>query len=533
MLVAWMGYATLVTAILCVAALGAERLVAMWQAPRRFVWLAAVLAATIGPALLAVRRTPAPTTSPLMVATPPVPSAGGVSFVTTPTAPLARAVSFVAPPPPRVQTRDMRVAVAAGQLAAAVNRYAAAVWMAMSAAILLLFVVTLGCLASQRAGWRATSLGNVRVLVAPAVGPAVIGVVRPRIVIPAWSLSLDDGARALMLRHETEHIRAHDPLLLFVAAVLLTIFPWNAGLWIAVRRLRSAIEVDCDRRVLRRSPEPRAYGMLLITVSAHRGASPPFATALAKRQSLLERRIRDMTAIPPRRRILLSSLLVVLTLTATAAASIAPRPQSLRAEIPMTTTEPRRSPTLPRKDTVGAGQFNRSSTRAIHVAVPIARQPRMEKVIPVAPKPIAAESLGRAVSGVVTSAGTDTPVRNAEVGTVGLQLIGAPNFTCTNDRGEFRLRVPQGDVRLEVIHPDYKFALQDLTPTDSTAHFIGTRIQSPRVPRDSVRVKPWRERLVLQGKTPLGYFDQIIVIDGRVLSDSALSMFRPTTRCDR
>ena len=514
MLVAWMGYATLVTAILCVAALGAERLVAIWHTPRRFVWLTVVLVATIGPALLAVRRTPAPTISPV---------------ISTPTAPSARAVSVVAPPPPRVQTRDMRVAEAAGQLAAAVNRYAAAVWMAMSAALLLLFVVTLGRLASRRGGWPAMSLGNVRVLVAPAVGPAVIGVVRPRIVIPAWSLSLDDGARALMLRHETEHIRAHDPLLLFVAAVLLTVFPWNAGLWVAVRRLRSAIEVDCDQRVLRRSPEPRAYGMLLIAVSARRGAALPFAAALAERQSLLERRIRDMTATPPRRRILLSSLLVGLTLTATAAASIAPRPQPLRAEIPMTTTEPRQSPTLPREDSVGAGQLNGSSTRAIQVAVPIARQPRIERVIPVAPTPIAAESLGRAVSGVVTAAGTDTPVRNAEVGTVGLQLIGAPNFTCTNERGEFRLRVPFGDVRLEVIHADYKFALQDLKPTDSTAHFMGTR-----VPRDAVRLKPKREVLVWQGKTPLGYFvDPIVIIDGQVLSDSALGMLRPSTRCDR
>jgi hypothetical protein len=132
------------------------------------------------------------------------------------------------------------------------------------------------------------------------------------------------------------------------------------------------------------------------------------------------------------------------------------------------------------------------------------------------------------VSGIVTTAGTDTPVGNAEVGTVGLQLIGTPNYTCTNERGEFRLRVPLGTVRLEVIHADYRFALQDVGPSDSTAHFTGTR-----VPRDPVRIKP-KEVLVLQGQTRLGYFAQkIIVIDGNIMSDSALRMLRPMTRCDR
>jgi len=146
------------------------------------------------------------------------------------------------------------------------------------------------------------------------------------------------------------------------------------------------------------------------------------------------------------------------------------------------------------------------------------------------PAPVAAESLGRAVSGVVTAAGGDTPVRNAEVGTVGLQLIGAPNYTCTNDRGEFRLRVPFGDVRLEVIHADYQFRLQDLGPTDSTVRFSGAR-----VPRDSVLIRPREVRvLALQGQTKLGFFPlPIIMIDGAILSDSAVRMLRPRTRCER
>src|SRR5207248_1949819 len=272
-----------------------------------------------------------------------------------------------------------------------------AAWIMGSAFLLLLFAVALVRLSFRRRRWREATLNGMSVLIAPDVGPAVIGAARPRVVIPSWSLSLDDQSRSLMLRHEAEHIAAHDPLLLLIAAWSLILFPWNLGLWMAVRRLRTAIEVDCDRRVLRCSPEPRAYGMLLMAVSARRRASLPFAVALVERQSLLERRIRVMTAVPPRRRMFFSSLLAAAMLTA---------------------------------------------------------------------------------------AGGDTPVRNAEVGTVGLQLIGAPNYTCTNDRGEFRLRVPFGDVRLEVIHADYQFRLQDLGPTDSTVRFSGAR-----VPRDSVLIR--------------------------------------------
>ena len=137
-------------------------------------------------------------------------------------------------------------------------------------------------------------------LVSPAVGPAVVGALAPRVVIPQWALSLDAPARALMLRHEREHIRARDPLLLLGGALATTFAPWNAALWLIVRRLRLAIEIDCDQRVLRASAQRREYGELLLTVGARQSAPLPFATSLAERRPFLERRIRAMTTTSPR-----------------------------------------------------------------------------------------------------------------------------------------------------------------------------------------------------------------------------------------
>ena len=508
MLIAWMAYATLLTGILCVAAVAVERLVAIWGVAQRFVWLTVVLAAMIGPVALATRGPSLPVTSPIVIA-----SAAG--FAT-------RGAHLVALPPAQPRTRNTGIADFAEHAIAVVDRYVGAAWIMGSALLLLLFAVALVRLSFRRRRWREATLNGMCVLIAPDVGPAVIGAARPRVVIPSWSLSLDDQARSLMLRHEAEHIAARDPLLLLIAAWSLILFPWNLGLWMAVRRLRAAIEVDCDRRVLRCSPEPRAYGMLLMAVSARRRASLPFAVALVERQSLLERRIRVMTAVPPRRRMLFSSLLAAAMLTACVAAASIPRPRSLRATaLRRVATERLQLPTAVRQKIA-------ATTRSSLGIASRRYQPRPEGSMRPVPAPVAAESLGRAVSGVVTAAGRDTPVRNAEVGTVGLQLIGAPNYTCTNDRGEFRLRVPFGDVRLEVIHADYQFRLQDLGPTDSTVRFSGAR-----VPRDSVLIRR-REVLVLQGQTKLGYFPlPIIMIDGKILSDSAVRMLRTPTRCER
>jgi beta-lactamase regulating signal transducer with metallopeptidase domain len=319
MLITWMAYATLLTATLCAGATAAERVVGLWRGARRFVWVVVVLASTFAPIVLATRRTSRHVISPVAAA----------SLEAFPSRGAARLMSPIS----HAEAHDAGAAYAAARAIGIVDRYAGAAWTVASVILLMMFVVGVARLSYRRRRWDEAVLANTRVLVAPDVGPAVIGLVEPRIVIPRWSLSLDECARALMLNHEAEHIRAHDPLLLAVAAWSLILFPWNVALWMAVRRLRSAIEVDCDRRVLSGSPEPRAYGMLLIAVSARRRASLPFAAALVEGRSLLERRIRFLTAVPPRRRMLSASLPACLTVIATAAAAMAPRPQSLRAAV--------------------------------------------------------------------------------------------------------------------------------------------------------------------------------------------------------
>jgi len=65
--------------------------------------------------------------------------------------------------------------------------------------------------------------------------------------------------------------------------------------------------------------------------------------------------------------------------------------------------------------------------------------------------PASARAQTREVTGKVTVAGSGNPLQDAIVGTVG--AVGGAR---TNERGEFRLRVPSGDVTVQVRAIGYK-----------------------------------------------------------------------------
>ena len=92
--------------------------------------------------------------------------------------------------------------------------------------------------------------------------PAVVGVLRPRIVMPADALFRYDATeRRLMLAHEREHIRHGDLLANAAVVVLRCVFWFNPLLHVAVRRFRDDQELACDARVIARNPQQRrAYG---------------------------------------------------------------------------------------------------------------------------------------------------------------------------------------------------------------------------------------------------------------------------------
>lgn len=165
--------------------------------------------------------------------------------------------------------------------------------LSLATATLLLVAWVLLLLRARR--WRRGTMDGTQVLVAATTGPAVIGFFQPRIVVPQWAFDLPADQRRMLLAHEQSHIDARDPLLLLLSGLVVVLAPWNPCVWFALRRLRGAIEIDCDRRVLAAGTMVSGYARCLVD-SATRAMTAQLLPvgSLALSSSFLERRIAIM-----------------------------------------------------------------------------------------------------------------------------------------------------------------------------------------------------------------------------------------------
>ena len=295
-MIAWLVYALAFSALLALAGLAAEALLRMYGRPTRGAWAAAILLSCAGPLALAER----PREVPVSFAPAAVPTRGDLP---------------ASPAVPRAPATSERI-----------ERVLPTLWVATSALLIAGIAAGVMVLWLRRRGWSAARLADVPVLLSHGVGPAVVGVVRPAIVVPRWTLAWAEPMQRLVVRHEGEHIRARDPLLILVATVAAALVPWNLAVWFQLRRLRLAVEVDCDARTLRGGGDVATYGDLLLRVGARGSATALAAAAFAEPRSFLERRIRAMTDRTPSNRATRAAACAVLTLGVAATGYALPAP---------------------------------------------------------------------------------------------------------------------------------------------------------------------------------------------------------------
>jgi TonB family protein len=267
MIASWMAYAALLSAVVTLAAIGAEHVAAARRWPARSVWVLALaisVAWPLGePIVRAVLR--------------------------------ARAAAAVMPFAITVLPAQVITGDSGPTRAELINRSLLALWIIASVVLFLRLTVAVRGLRRMRRDWRSADVDGIAVRLAPNEGPAVVGLRSMEIVLPEWIVALDTHLRAMVLRHEDEHRRARDPYVLFAAAVLVALMPWNLALWFQAKRLRLAIELDCDARVLRVHPSAERYGLLMMTIAQRRSVAPTlFAPMLTEPATQLERRIAAM-----------------------------------------------------------------------------------------------------------------------------------------------------------------------------------------------------------------------------------------------
>ena len=136
-------------------------------------------------------------------------------------------------------------------------------WFVLSSGMLLLLVLRSAWLLSHQRRWQTTLLLGTPVYLSGGIGPCVAGLLRPRIVMPVWLQLIPPRQQALLLAHAQCRLAARDPQLLALAYALIVLMPWNLPLWWQLHRLRFAIEVDCDARMLAQGHALRDYATVL------------------------------------------------------------------------------------------------------------------------------------------------------------------------------------------------------------------------------------------------------------------------------
>jgi len=316
MIAAWMLWSAGIGVLFLVAGLAAERLLTLGGRPTRWVWIVAGAATTV----LSVLRIP-----------------GG-------------APDQAAPPPGYAPPllEPLVVTVARDSMLRSLDDLLVLGWVVLSSLLVVTVLFAFARLVREGRSWKLGSLGNRSVLWSRDTGPTIVGLLRPRVVLPAWVRAIDSSEQELILAHEEEHVRAGDAPLRFLMTLPLFVFPWNPALWLQRHRLNLAVELDCDRRVMRRMPgHHHAYGNLLLRVGAGRNGLHRLAlVSLSEGRSQLERRIRRLVEKMPRARRIQVSLLLLGAAAIVTLAILFPRIRGEGAPVPEELVELMAEPTF-------------------------------------------------------------------------------------------------------------------------------------------------------------------------------------------
>jgi hypothetical protein len=102
------------------------------------------------------------------------------------------------------------------------------------------------------------------------LGPMVVGLLRPRIVVPEGILSEQhEEALHFAMRHELAHVRRRDPWL-SAAMDAVVVIAWPVvPVWLAAARVRQLVELACDEDALAGADasERRRYGHVLLDLA--------------------------------------------------------------------------------------------------------------------------------------------------------------------------------------------------------------------------------------------------------------------------
>ena len=285
-MLSWMLYSIVVSLLMGLAALALERSAHLRQRPARWLWATSMVAS------LAILFIPSTASVPI------IPSTASVQIAETTHADRAASSEVVAPPQTTaIETSRFTLPLIGADetpLSDGVSALLDWTWRMASIALVLVILASAAHLSWRRRRWDRGHMAGTAVYISEDCGPAVVGFLRPHIVVPRWLTKLSPDAQEVVMAHERSHLGAYDTQLLTIAVCLVACMPWNPVLWWQLRRLRLAIETDCDARVLSLGYPVARYSETLIAVGERHSASYAMAMASYGSKSFLEQRIQNM-----------------------------------------------------------------------------------------------------------------------------------------------------------------------------------------------------------------------------------------------
>jgi bla regulator protein blaR1 len=277
-MLSWMFYSIVVSLLMSLAALAFERSAQIRGRPTRWLWAMCMVAC---------------------VAIPFIPARESVQLPATAHSGPAPSPEITLPPLAATPTETSRLTLPAiGEdqtpLSDAISTLLDWTWRIASVALTLMILASGVHLSWRRRRWDRGEMAGTAVYISEDCGPAVVGFLRPGIVVPHWLTRLSVEEQELVIAHERAHLRAYDAQLLTIGVCLLVCMPWNLMLWWQLRRLRLAIEIDCDARVLGLGYPVARYSETLIALGERQSANYAMAMASYGSRSFLEQRIRNM-----------------------------------------------------------------------------------------------------------------------------------------------------------------------------------------------------------------------------------------------
>lgn len=150
---------------------------------------------------------------------------------------------------------------------------ASVVWIIVSSAIILMLVVTYFITIYEIKD--ATHLKDNIYLSEKVISPAVYGIIKPKIILPA---SHKDRDIEFIVLHEKTHIRSLDNLWRIIAFVIASVHWFNPFCWLFLKCFLADLELSCDERVVTSLGTERAKEYALSLLESKQGTTV-FASA--------------------------------------------------------------------------------------------------------------------------------------------------------------------------------------------------------------------------------------------------------------